>query len=219
MFAAVKSGKEITIPSGWPGHAIVINLAPSQEKPYKSGAVGFDLRVFNLGIGSRFHQSAADPQGNFPYLVKPWINYINIPWKAVEEVRFFVLGLMNLHDERGMSFLLGDKGPDYFYNEFLANFAPYYKEDDKDLFVVPQRSGSCTVSSLMARVLFAHNSIAEYMRSRVKIGLTLLANFCNTYRNNSKVVSMAQAGVEFKKILNFTLSSLAKDALSQINSE
>ncbi len=52
LFAAVKSGKEITIPSGWPGHAIVINLAPSQEKPDKAGAVGFDLRVFNLGIGS-----------------------------------------------------------------------------------------------------------------------------------------------------------------------
>ncbi len=137
----------------------------------------------------------------------------------MEEVRFFVLGLMNLHDERGMSFLLGDKGPDYFYNEFLANFAPYYKEADKDFFVVPQRSGSCAVSSLMARDLFAHNSIAEYMRSRVKIGLTLLTNFYNTYRNNSKVASMAQAGVEFKKILNFTLSSLAKDAFSMLTSQ
>jgi hypothetical protein len=209
-------GQEISIPSGWDSHAIIISIAPSQMK-----SDYFDIRAFNMGAGIEFHENIADPSGTYPYLVKPWKSYIEIPRSVLEKNHFFTLSLMNslTFKKEPMDFKKF-----YFYIDFLETFEKFpancsENENEKKLFIVPQRSGTCSVSSCMARIMFEHESIGDYMRTRVKLGIFLLNRFLNKYRANEIILLMASSGVQFKMILKFALSSLAREVFVMLNLE
>ncbi len=216
LFDRVKSGKEVLIPAGWAGHAILMSMSPSTK-----GSGFFDLRVFNLGEGLQFHEVIPDSSGTYPYLVKPWVSYSGIPWNLVEaEPRFFTLGLVHALDEQAMKKV--QKRSQYFYGELLGNFDDYRvepAENGKQLFATPQRSGTCTVSTCMARVMLEHDSIVDYSRTRIKIGIFLLQLLAGKYEKDDQILKMAKSGVEFKKVLSFALSSLAREAFNMLSLE
>lgn len=212
----LENGKEVIIPSGWnsldDGHAIVLSLKLQSNDNTK-----LDVRVFNIGSGVNNHVSIADPNGVYPSLVKPWLSFEGIPYAKLTENHWFTLAEANLYDRKMDQH--GTPMEHFYYNDFLFEFAQYMVHNDKALYTVAQRSGTCTMSSLMARVMYQHDNIASYSKSRVQIGLQILKWWKDKHFHSAETKKRAESDHRYLMILRYITSSLAKDAIGMFAPE
>lgn len=193
LLELIKKNSSIIIPSGWIGHAIVLYI--SWDKTLNT----YNLAVINTGDGINFHNHTADPDDIYPLLSQVWVKFENIPHDLIfDDNAWFFQGLISLQNKSfvdDIKAVVGESPSTYFYGSFLANFKDYLVAPDafsnSEKMIPMQRSGSCTVSSIIAALLYHSKSAKIYHLHRIRIGHVLLQTLMLTYSDS----------LEFSKIL------------------
>ncbi len=226
LIKMVDTGKEVFLPVTWTskfgGHAVGVSLK-------KNGDDRFDLRMFNLGQGANFHEFRADPNGLYSALQKPYVSYIGIPLADLKESPWFVYSLAALKHHKQVPKGSNYSPDNYFYDEFLAQFDKYLKAkgDGKDgaksLFMVSQRSGTCTVSSLVARLALSCKTHQELATLRLRLGLQIVGGWMtrnvNTQepmKSNAGTIQLMETYPVIRKLMQYFTLALAKFAVAAI---
>ena len=184
QYLAIKDS--IVIPSGWVGHAIVFIIKSVGNNLY-------NLTVVNSGQGLNHHYQREDPNQINPHLTRLWIEFKNIPGNEIfdPENGWFIFGLALINQKKYVENLkktLQDKNnsvANYFYGTILANFKNYLVHPDindpsfNDKLIPEQQSGSCSLYSLMAALLYYSDSLETFFWYRLKIGHVFLEFFLN----------------------------------------
>lgn len=101
----------------------------------------------------------------------------------------------------------------YFYFEFLQPFLPYLVVEDKPLFTINQRSGSCSLMSLIARVIYEHNNMPDYYQTRLELGLVLIRWWKSRSFGEEETLQRAQLSNRYLMGLKYVVAAMARDAL------
>lgn len=156
IISAIEMDGKIVIPSGWSGfgpHAIGL-IFEKGGVVSGTGEEAVNLIVVNSGDGLQFHYRSSDPNGHYPFLARLWIEFKGIPVSEIfSDDCWFVRALAALKSSELMRKIeaVSGSGPQYFYGSILANLRKYLvvpDPADRDKLAPPQRSGSCSLSSL-----------------------------------------------------------------------
>ena len=96
-----------------------------------------------------------DPNGIYPSVTKLWVDFYNIEEADLfDEKAWFIEALQRILDPDYTKKIASL--PTYFYGTILANLRKYLQSNpsnDRNLMIVTQRSGTCTMSSILAALL------------------------------------------------------------------
>ena len=235
IVSGINRNDGIVFPAGWLGHSIVLIIKTSESAPPGSPLL-YDLTVVNSGEGLGHHYQRADPDNIYPHLSRLWLEFKNIPSDLIfhPENAWFLCGLIliNLPDFVNDANL---SASNYFYDSLLANFRDFLvepKEHEIDEKLVPeQKSDSCTMSGLVAALLYFSDSLKAYHWYRLKIGHVLLNDFLTRFTEMNSRKSMTVEEMEFTMVftdgffyggLNFfkgLIRSLASQQLQYLEHE
>jgi hypothetical protein len=221
---ALKSNDGLVMPIGWIGHALSMVIKPGKVENT------FDFAVINTGTGLQFHYHAADPNGVYPRISQIWIEFANV--KAEElfsgdawffqglialKKEFFAAKLKNLFTEETET-ELPDYFSEYFYGSFLTNFKNNLVPHRADKLIPMQRSGSCSVSSLIGALLYCSKSEANFYLHRLKIGHSLIKLFLAKAKGDDRFKTIIKDGFETngRNFLKVIGSSLAQKTLEYL---
>lgn len=211
---------KVILPISWTGsapHSVVLVLENTGEK--------YNLTVINTGDGLDYHQKFADPAHTHPCLARFWIEFKDIDRRVLfSNSCWFLRSLLLLDHFEFMMKLeakLGKSAPLYFYGSLLSNFKDYLSLSNinsRDKLLPPQRSGSCTISSLMAALHFYSKDDLSYHYHRIKIGHNLLEKFLNNYENDQDFKRLISDGFDSvsRKLFASIPSALAQHLLSYL---
>ena len=181
--------KTTVLPFGWGGsapHSIALIIEKNDIK-----ANTFNLIVVNAGDGLEYHYARKDPNEVYPELNHLWIRFENIPKKEIfSDNNWFMYSLISLRDRDLIKDIESVSGSakDYFYGTILNNFANYIIIDKNETRLLPsQRSGSCSLSSLTAALLYSTKDLSTFHKNRVIIGHKMLNQFFINYECDSGI--------------------------------
>lgn len=166
----------IYVPITWKGkepHAIVLGFLKNADGT-------FNLAVINTGLGIEYHLSIQDPNGGYAMIYQLWMEFKNIPKEEIfDEAAWFIKAIILLND---CSFISNfEPVPLYFYGTILSNFKKYLDKPEeplnKKLFMTGQRSGSCTVSSMLAALLHNCQDKTQFYLYRLLLAQKISAEF------------------------------------------
>jgi hypothetical protein len=167
----------LVVPFSWIGHAICLTLRLNPKDKT------VDLSIHNTGEGLNFHHFSPDPDGVYPFLNRTWISFKGIPMDTIfSDNPWFFIGLIGFKSFLSDKIMATRKNTiaNYFYGSFLANFKDYLvpvdpSDDTTSSMHIPmQRSGSCTISSILAALLYHSGSAPMFHTYRMKIGHELI---------------------------------------------
>ncbi|NBO25098.1 MAG: hypothetical protein EBU93_07715, partial [Chlamydiae bacterium] len=211
----LKSEQPVIIPASWFGHAFVLIFKKVQGKD------SYDMTVINTGRGLEFHHWLADTNKVYFALPRFWLEFKNIPKDVLfsDDAWFFLaMKQMNIKESSDKLKEVSGTLPAYFYGSLLSNFKDYFQEPDSSSSKLKpaQRSGTCTISSLMAALLYSVKDEVEFYKSTVIIGHKMLENWLNEIENDPDYTVMFSDGYDStaRKIFKSTASSLAHQLLS-----
>ena len=204
--------KSVVLPFGWGGsapHAIALII----EKNARNGKGNtFNLIVANTGDGINYHYATKDPNEVYPELRHLWIRFEKIPEDVIfSGNNWFMYPLIALNDSNMVQEIenVSSSAKHYFYGSILNNFAKYMVIDKNEKRLLPyQRSGSCTLSSLMAALLYSSKDLSTFYENRVIIGQKMLKEFFIKYENN----------VEFKKLISDSFDLISRKLMRSSSS-
>jgi hypothetical protein len=216
----LEQNQRIVIPFGWAGtnpHAIGLCI----EKIPTSNT--YNLIVINTS-GSSYHRYLPDPNNVYPHLARLWIEFKNIPHSELFSDNYWFMYPMMIFKNDG---ILKEMEPatgsieNYFYGSILSNFKNYLSPLDKSTkkLVPHQRSGSCTLSSMMAAYLYYAKDEVEFHKDKVIIGHYMLDRFLTKYFLDAKIDESFKAlitdGFDLipRKLIRSTKSALAHQIL------
>ena len=169
----------IILDSGWVKHAIALIIEDA-------GNGTFNLVVANTGAGVDYHFSSSDPDKVYPHLSRVWMEFKGIPEDLIfnSDTAWFFVALAMINTRSFADRLeksIGDRPMScYFYESLLSNFNDYLVKPDgsgHDKLVPEQQSGSCTMSCLMAAILYHSDSLEHFYWYRLTAGHVLLRQF------------------------------------------
>ena len=225
-------GSSVIIPFHWNGpapHAICIQIDRLEGDK-------FDLTILNSGDGVNYHLAIPcqlfpenDWRRIYPYTYRLWMEFKNIPRSEIfdSETAWFIAGLVYMQSSTFMinaALVYSDLNTsvsDYFYGSFLVNFVDYLRPALPDnsiihfqvlrpefikSFVPAQKSGSCTMSSLLAALQYNSGDLAIYYRQRLILGFAMVEDFFERFGSSVEMVQLLADGSEtiarnlFKKL-------------------
>ena len=203
--------KWIYIPTFWSGmnpHAIVIGLR-------KTDLNNYDMAVINSGDGAGYHYSEQEANGNYPLVTQLWMDFCNIDENDLfDEKAWFIEALQRIRDQNYAKKIVSLKT--YFYGTILVNLRQYLNTNfpsDRDLLIVTQRSGTCTMSSILATMLHHVRDRKLYFLYRLAMGQEILSDFLEKYeyKDNDDLKFLLGDGLELfgRKIFSSVPSGLA----------
>jgi gas vesicle protein len=218
---SINKNNGIVLPSGWKGHAIVLMIKPGNQ------VRTYDFTVVNTGDGIGYHHHVSDPNGIYPLLSRVWVEFKGIPEKELFSLdAWFVQGLIALNSCNFVDKVINaiDKKDEslsiYYYTSFLANFTDYLVSVDKgkDIQIPMQRSGSCTVSSIMGALLYESKDKNTFHLYRGKIGNVLLNEIFKAAEKNTEFIRVTTDGfdVNGRSFLKGLISSMAHNVLEYL---
>lgn len=215
LIKKLETESKIIIPSGWADHAVVLQLELNKKDQT------IDLVVINTGDGVNFHNHQPDPDGVYPVLTQVWIKFKDIPINFLfDESAWFLKGLKYILKRSFVDKVkttLNGSFSTYFYESFLANLDKYLVAPEKSInkMVPMQRSGSCTLSSIMASFMYHSSTPAIYHLHRLHIGHTLVRNLLKKYSENQEFLDILTDGFKAsgRKFFFGLASSIAQQTL------
>ena len=204
------TGQRIVIPSGWVGHSIALIIK-------NAGVDGnnvclYDLTVINTGSGINYHYHRDDPENVYPYLSRLWIEFKSIPENLIFDpvTAWFFCALASIKQPAFATRLQQTFGndqalPNYFYGSLLSNFKNYLvkpgldSDESKEKLFPEQRSGSCTMSSLLGALLYYSESLEAFHSYRLNLGHFWLNNFLDNL--NLCITTVQGSCSEFTDVL------------------
>ena len=217
----LQNNSKIILPFAWYG-----------SKPHATGLIiekntndnSYNLIVVNTGAGLQYHYSQADPNNIYPWIKRLWIEFENIPESVIfSNDNWFLYMFIIMQNDNELRKIESDSGsiPAYFYESILSNFREYGKPADKNDFTKltsEQRSGSCTLSSMMASYLYYAPDEKTYHYNRVIIGHEMLESFFNNYEKTTDFKKLITDGFDLisRNLFESTASSLAHQTLEYL---
>ena len=217
--------RKIILPFGWYGkfpHAINIIM---EKKTSSKRNIVYDIAIVNSGDGLQFHTSSPDPNNLYPELKRLWIEFINIPQDELvnSEYPWFFALLIKLYNEEYSDAIerASESSANYFYSSVLFNLKKYVKPPkyyDNSKLYPKQKSGSCSLSSLIVSYLHYAQDEVVFHKYKVILGHSIIQTFIARYGNDSDFKKLITDGFDLisRKLIKATASALAYHFLAYL---